>query len=147
MGSAKKNYEIESLKNLTKELYLQNDVIFTGSLDRNTLKSYLQYCDVSLSAIPPSNIYQLSSPTKLYESLGNCIPVVANKGILEHEKVINQSRGGILVDYNIEDFSKGILKLLQNDVLRKKMGKNGKEYVLKKYNYRFIARNIEKYFY
>ena len=146
IGSANKKYETEYLKNMVKELDLQNDVIFTGSLDRYTLIHYLKYCDISISAIPPCKIYKFSSPTKLYESLGNCIPVVANKGIMEHEKVINQSGGGFLVNYNIKDFSNAIIKLLKNDELRINMGKNGKKYVLKEYNYRLIAKKIEKYF-
>ena len=146
IGSANKKYETEYLKNMVNELGLQNDVIFTGSLDRYTLIHYLKYCDVSISAIPPCKIYKFSSPTKLYESLGNCIPVVANKGIMEHEKVIKQSGGGFLVDYNTKEFSNAIIKLLKNDELRINMGKSGKAYVLKEYNYRLIAKRIEKYF-
>jgi glycosyltransferase involved in cell wall biosynthesis len=88
----------------------------------------------------------MSSPTKLYESLGNGVPVVANKGIYEQEKVVKESGGGILVDYNISSFSDAIVNLLNNGTLRKKMAEYGKEYVIANYSYRIIAKRIAAYF-
>ena len=124
----------------------EEDVILTGHLDRNGLRDYLHYCDISISAIPPESYYKISSPTKLYESLGNSIPVVANREILEQEKVILESGGGILANYETTSFCNAIVNLLSDRKLREEMGRKGKEYVINNYSYRLIAQKIFPYF-
>ncbi len=146
IGTKRIPWEQKDLKLTCRNLGIQADVIFTGHLDRNELQDYLSYCDISISAIPPESYYKVSSPTKLYESLGNGIPVVANRGILEQEKVILESGGGILADYETESFSAAIVRLLNDKNLRKEMGKKGREYVINNYSYRVIAKKIFPYF-
>lgn len=139
-------WEEKELKLLCHNLRMEEDVIFTGQLDRNKLQDYLHYCDISISAIPPESYYKISSPTKLYESLGNGVPVVANKGIYEQEKVILESGGGVLVNYETSSFCNAIVRLLKNSKLREEMGKKGRQYVLNNYSYRVIAKKISPYF-
>lgn len=139
-------WEEKELKLLCRNLGVERDVIFTGQLDRNKLRDYLHYCDISISAIPPESYYKISSPTKLYESLGNGVPVVANKEIYEQEKVIRESGGGVVVDYETTSFCNAIVKLLNDKDLREKMAKNGRKYVIDNYSYRVIAKKIFPYF-
>lgn len=139
-------WEEKELKLLCRNLGIQKDVIFTRHLDRNKLQDYLRYCDISISAIPPESYYKISSPTKLYESLGNGVPVVGNKGIFEQEKVILESGGGVLVDYKTTSFCNAIVRLLNDSKLRKEMAKNGRKYVINNYSYRVIAKKISPYF-
>ena len=146
IGKTAKSWEKNHLIDLCNEMKIMQNTIFCGFLSRNTLQDYLQYCDISISAIPPENYYRLSSPTKIYESLGNGIPVVANKGICEQEKVILESGGGIICDYKPECFADEILKLLKNSSLRKKMAENGKNYVIKHYSFQKLSKDIYPYF-
>lgn len=139
-------WEEKELSVLCHNLGVERDVIFAGRLERNKLQDYLSYCDISISAIPPESYYRISSPTKLYESLGNGVPVVANREILEQEKVILGSGGGILADYETTSFSDAIVRLLNDKNLREEMGKKGREYVIKNYSYRVIAKKISPYF-
>lgn len=146
IGQTASFWEDKELQEYCSNLRIKEAVTFTGQLDRNSLQNHLQYCDLSISVIPPEAHYKISSPTKVYESLGNGLPVVANKEIFEQEKVIRESGGGVLVDYNTISFSRAIVTLLRNNNLRKKMARNGKEYVLKHYSYRVIAEKIAPYF-
>ena len=139
-------WEEKELSVLCHNLGVERDVIFAGRLERNKLQDYLSYCDISISAIPPENYYRISSPTKLYESLGNSVPVVANREILEQQKVILESGGGILADYETTSFSDAIVRLLNDKKLREEMGKKGREYVINNYSYRVIAKKIFPYF-
>ena len=139
-------WEEKELRLICHKLGMEEDVIFAGQLDRNKLQDYLYYCDISISAIPPESYYKISSPTKLYESLGNGVPVVANNGIYEQEKVILESGGGIVVDYETSAFCDAIVTLLKDVKLRQEMAKNGREYVIKNYSYRTIAKRISPYF-
>ena len=139
-------WEEKELTQLCHNLGIEKAVVFTGRLERNKLQDYLSYCDISISAIPPKSYYKISSPTKLYESLGNGVPVVANREILEQEKVILESGGGVVVDYETTSFSDAIVRLLNDKKLREEMGKKGREYVINNYSYRVIAKKIFPYF-
>jgi glycosyltransferase involved in cell wall biosynthesis len=134
--------EKRHLKLYCKKLKIEQDVTLTGYLGKQKLRDYLKYFDVSICAIPPNNYYKISSPTKLYESIGIGLPVIANKGIYEVETVIRLSKGGLLVDYNVNDFCDGIVKLIENKTLRQKMSKYGKQYILENYSYQKISKNI-----
>lgn len=146
IGKTAASWEEDELKLICKTLGIEKDVIFTGSLHRNKLQDYLSYSDLSISAIPPAEHYKISSPTKIYESLGNGVPVVANKGIYEQEKVILESGGGLIVDYDATSFCDAIVKLLSDRKLRDKMVENGRKYVINNYSYRTIAKRISPYF-
>ena len=146
IGKTAFRWEEKELKLFCRNLGIEEDVIFTGQLDRNKLRDYLHYCDISISAIPPESYYEISSPTKLYESLGNGVPVVANKEIYEQEKVILESGGGVIVDYETTSFCNAIVRLLNDNKLREEMAKDGRKYVINNYSYRVIAKKIFPYF-
>jgi glycosyltransferase involved in cell wall biosynthesis len=146
IGQTSESWEKKELDLICLNLGINRHVIFTGYLNRNKLHDILFYCDLSLSLIPPKSYYKVSSPTKLYESLGCGVPVVGNKEIYEQEKVILESGGGIVVDYNKTASSNAILELLRDRKLRKKMATRGRKYVLDNYSYQYIAKKISPYF-
>ncbi len=127
-------------------LGLENDVIFTGFVSRKMVRNYLSYCDLTLSPIPPVPFYMISSPTKLYESLGSGVPVIGNYEVFEQEKVLLDSGGGIAVDYNVVSFAEAAMRLLRDSKLRKEMSLAGQNYIIKNYSYKRIAENISQYF-
>lgn len=138
--------EKERMQEICLRLGIAKDTIFMGPLNRRELQDYLSYYDVSISPIPPTEYFKISSPTKLYESLSQGLPVVANKEIHEQEKVILESGGGILVDYNTTAFCNAVDRLLKDKKLRRQMGQKGRKYVIANYCYRDIAKKISHYF-
>jgi len=138
--------EKQRVQEICLRLGIAKDTIFMGPLNRRELQDYLSYCDVSLSPIPPTEYFKISSPTKLYESLSQGLPVVANKEIHEQEKVILESGGGILVDYNTTSFCNAVDRLLKDKKLRRQMGQKGRKYVITNYCYRDIAKKISHCF-
>jgi glycosyltransferase involved in cell wall biosynthesis len=146
IGSIPEKNEMKRIIKTCKMNDVLDDVIFTGRIERRKVKDYLFYTDISISAIPPFETYLISSPTKLYESLGCGVPVVANSEIYEQKKVITESNGGISVTYNVDQFSNAIVYLLENDTVRKDMAKNGKNYIENNYTYEGIANRLFKYF-
>ena len=82
----------------------------------------------------------------MYESLGNGIPVIGNREILEQERVIRESGGGLTVRYDVSEFADAIIRLLEDQPLREVMSARGKDFVLKNYSYQSIAKKISPYF-
>jgi glycosyltransferase involved in cell wall biosynthesis len=146
MGKTIHRWEDRMLKDRCAELGLSDDVIFTGHLEKSILTNYLKQCDLSVSPIPPLKHFIISSPTKVYESLGCGVPVVGNCEILEQAKVISASGGGLLAKYETQAFSQAIVRLLDNDDQRQAMGRSGRAYVLENYDYKKMARTLLRYF-
>lgn len=121
-------------------LKLNEDVIYNGYSARNDLPYFYSSCDV----------YALPS---LSEGFGLAVaeaqacgtPVVCfNRGSLP--EVVKDKRTGIIVkETSPETFAEGIIKLLNSDKLRKRLGNNGPKWV-KQFNWdKCTKEHIEAY--
>lgn len=146
IGQTAYSWEDDALKKMCYQMEIKDDVIFAGQMDRNELADYLAYSVISISAIPAKDYYVISSPTKLYESLGHGIPVVGNIEIKEQKKVIEESGGGIAVKYDVDRFASAVLTLLKDKNLRNSMADYGREYIIQNYTYKMLAKKISLYF-
>lgn len=132
--------EISKLENMCNLKKLE--VVFFAEMERSQLFRLIQKCDFSLSPIPPIEEYIISSPTKVIESLALECPVIGNKEIIDQCNVIVDSKGGIIVDYDVNQFSNAIIDLIDNKYNLKEMRLNGKEYVCKNRSYKSLAYSI-----
>lgn len=146
IGKTNTAHEQKELDDYCKSLQIQQDVIFTGRLSRGEVHDYLTQCDLTISLIPPTDYYVISSPTKLYESLGVGVPVVANREIHEQRKVISESKGGALTQYDVKLAADRIIQLLGDRHKREEMGIAGSEYIIRNYSYVKIAERIAPLF-
>jgi glycosyltransferase involved in cell wall biosynthesis len=133
--------DIQRLKKYADELGLAGNILFTGFVPRKKIYDYLAAADLSLSPIPPVPAFEISSPTKLVEALGMGCPVVASD-IPEQRMIINESGGGFCIPYNEETFTEKILELFSDRALASAMGQSGQRYILKKRNYRQMAKTL-----
>lgn len=136
----------DQTKHLRKECAERNlNIRVISALNREDLFKIIQLCDFSVSPIPPIAEYILSSPTKVIESLGLGCPVIVNKEILDQNEIIENSKGGISTNYDIKDFSKEIVNILDGQRNLNKMGREGKEFVLSQRSYKEMTNKIEQY--
>lgn len=136
-----------NLEKLASSLGIQNDVVFTGRVSYFDMPDFLAASDICLCPVPPSTVYKISSPTKLFEYMIMQKPVVANEEIPEQKEVIEESKGGILVEFNDDSFADGIMKLLNDPAMAREMGSKGHEWVVKNRSYKNMARKVEKKYY
>ena len=66
---------------------------------------------VSVVPILPVPEYRVASPTKLIESLGLGVPVVANEELPENVTVVRASGGGELVPYDPAAFAEAVVRV------------------------------------
>ena len=128
---------------LTSKLSLNENISFKGYIEYNQIPRYLKFCMIGVSPIPPKFYYRVSSPLKLFEYMGAGLAVVANREIIEHRKVLNESNGGILTSYDIKKFANSIIYLLKNPNLIKVMGNNNNNWVKNNRNYQVLANRLE----
>jgi len=135
--------ENERLKAYAKKLNVDKDVIFAGRIERQYVPNYISLSYLSISPIPPFERYLVASPTKIFESLGQGIPVVGND-LPVQKRIIEESEGGICVKYNKMTFADAISFLIKNPSVRNKMAIKAKEYISKKHTYEILADRIDK---
>ena len=135
------------LEELSAKLQVSDGVIFTGQVPYFDVPNYIAAADVCLSPIRPLPIYKVSSPTKLFEYMAMEKPVVANKEIPEHQEVLEESRGGVLVPFEPSTFAEGVMELLNDHERAKEMGNRGRKWVIGNRSYEILARRVEnRYF-
>ena len=85
---------------------------------------------------------KLSSPNKIFEAMMCGIPVITN---MEGELVDEEVRCGIVVDYNnISQIREAVILFRDNEELRKKMGQNGRNGFVQKYNWTRMEKKLHE---
>ncbi len=128
------------LKKMASRLSLENNFHFVGHVsDRNKL---LQYYQSSTVYVLPS--YYEGLPTALLEAMSCGIPVVATN-VEGSSEVINSGETGLLVSpRDPEKLAEAILKLLDNEELRKQVGLKAREHIKNNYDWEIITDRIEE---
>lgn len=132
----------ENLIKLVDNLKLKKDIIFTGFVDQDDVPLFIHCADYGLSPVPPLKMYKVSIPIKLHEYMAMGKPVIANKEIYEQKTVINDSKGGLLVEFSEKSFADAMVKLLNNPEMARKMGKNAHSWLINNRSYDIIASSF-----
>jgi glycosyltransferase involved in cell wall biosynthesis len=128
------------------KLGLQDSVIITGFLPREEAISYIERADVCVSPFYPTPILNSTSPTKLVEYMAMGKPVVANDHP-EQRQIIEESRAGLCVPYDEQEFASAIIKILEDKATAREMGERGRRYVESERSYDRIAEDVERQYY
>jgi glycosyltransferase involved in cell wall biosynthesis len=124
-------------------LGLEDSIVFTGQRPQQEALRYVREADVCVSPFHPTPILRSASPTKLVEYMALGKAVVANDHP-EQKRVIDESGAGYCVPWEEGAFAEAIVKLIQNPVEARAMGRRGREYVLAHRVYGPIASMVEK---
>ena len=122
-GGTEPDPETERLKHLIRELFIDEQVDFLGSLDHDLLPLYYQAADVM---VVPS--YYESFGLVALEAMACGTPVVAAR-VGGLQTMIKDSRNGYLVPWHCADaFADRLEVLLANETLRRSMGEAARNY-------------------
>ena len=130
-----KDGEITFLRSKAQTLSMSDRINFHGSVSRGWLTKELATFDVGVSLIPDISIYKEASPTKLVEYMGAGLPVIASFGCELQEKIVQESKAGILVTFDDISIAQGLMRLSRDNRLLTKMSKNATEYINSNYVY------------
>ncbi len=135
---------VTELKERSKRLGIEDKILFTGLIDYHEIPRYTAASDLCLSLLPPTPLHIFSSPIKLFEYMAMEKPVIANKEIPEHRRVLEASKGGLLVEYNLQDITEKALKILTDHDKAFELGKNGRKWTLENRTYKILAERLEE---
>ena len=113
-------------------------------LPRDRALARICEADIALSPIYPSEVFRVSSPTKLIEYLALRLPVIAND-IPEQRSVLRASRAGICTPWGARHFARAVRWLLRRSPMeREEMGMRGRDWVESHRSYTRIADAVER---
>jgi glycosyltransferase involved in cell wall biosynthesis len=117
-------------------------VNFLGFLSREEIVDVLNTSKVGMVNLHPTINYVDALPVKLFEYMLAGIPVIASNIPLWKEIVDKEKCGVVVNPFDEEEITNKISELIANDSLSEQMGKNGREAVLKKYNWELEEKKL-----
>ena len=128
------------LRKLVHDLGITDKVIFAGSVSHNEIPYYIAASSVCVAPFKDTKVTRCKSPLKIVEYLASGKPIVASS-IPEAQKMIDGA--GILVksgDYY--SLAEGILKLIENEQLRRELGVKARRRADERYSWVAAADSI-----
>lgn len=135
--------EKSKLIQMTEDKGLDN-VTFLPVQQKPKMPRIIASMDATVIPLKKLDLFKGALPSKMFEALSSELPIVlAVEG--EAEKLINDAKAGITVEpENSQDIAQAILKLYNDEELRRSLGQNGRKYVIENYSRESITRKLEK---
>jgi glycosyltransferase involved in cell wall biosynthesis len=131
------------LRGEADRLGIGDRVRLPGPVPRAEVATYLGLCALTVSPIPPNDLYAASSPSKTVESLAAGRPVVATP-IPDQAALIERSRGGTVVAFDVDAFAAAVEALLEDPDRCRRAGESGRAFVREHRSYERLATQIEQ---
>ena len=120
---------LDSLKNLSRELKLDNVVHFTGRIEHNDVLDYYSVIDIAVYPRKGMKVCEIVSPLKPLEAMAMEKTVIASNVKALSEMVKNNETGLLHEKDNIEDLTTKIESVLIDKEKRDKLGLSAREWV------------------
>jgi glycosyltransferase involved in cell wall biosynthesis len=134
-GELKKYYQQK-----VKMLGLNDNVRFVGEIKQEGLVSY--YNAASIFILPSTEIEGFG--IVLLEAMACNVPVIATTIAGTSSDIKKYNTGLVVEPKNAEELAKAITTIISNPTLAKTMGSNGRTLVEEKYDWRKIAKQMER---
>ena len=132
--------DIKKYGKVTKNLSLQNRVHLIGPRPIEFLGDYLSQADILISP----RILGTNTPMKIYSYLDSGKPIIAT-AIVTHTQVLTDNVA-ILVKPDKDAMADGIIRLLNDKVLCKKIGSSGKKLAEDEYSEYAFRRKLSEFY-
>jgi len=121
---------------------LESSVWFTGWLDESDFVPYIQAADIGLCPHQANEHTHHTFPNKVYLYHLFQKPVIVSD-CRPLERYINDTEGGLVFpSENAEALADTIIQLYHNATLRRQLGENGHQQVIKTYNWQHTAQAL-----
>jgi len=106
------------------------NILFLDQQPRERIPAYVSAADLCLVMLKRTELFKTVIPTKLLEYMACARPVIlAVDG--QSRQIVEQAQAGVFVEpENVDSLVKTICELAQNPEQRKKLGENGRQYIV-----------------
>lgn len=114
--------ELSKLKEITKKNHLKDNVEFTGWVDRNDIPKNIADASIGIGPLRLTDVTAGALPIKVLEYMAVSLPIIAQKGTLPEDVLINE-KNGYFIDGK-DELAEKIITLLNDPKKIEEMGKN-----------------------
>ncbi len=99
--------------------------------------AYIAASDIGLILFQPGRLnHTLAMPHKLFDYMREAKPVIAPDFAVEVAAILDHAEGGVLVEVTqAEAIAEAIVRLLENNEIAQRLGKNGRAAIEKHYRW------------
>jgi len=137
----------DELKRMAAELNLTDSVYFEGDIDNKKLPKYYASADIFVgpSVIPKSGDLEGQGVVFLEAIASGCCTIGTNIGGIPMS-VVHEKTGLLVEQKNARQISEAVIRILEDDQLRERLQKQGRDYVVQNFDWQVIARRYEDLF-
>jgi glycosyltransferase involved in cell wall biosynthesis len=123
-----------------KEFMGLRNVMMLPQQPREKMPEFLALSDVNMVLLRKNDLFKTVIPSKIFESMAMERPIILGvEG--ESKEIIEEARSGLCIEpENESQLAEAVLKLYSDSVLREKLGKNGREYVIRNYDRDILSK-------
>ena len=132
----------EDIKNLTKELEVEEYFTFTGRVPHEEVEDYYSLVDIAPFPRKGLPVCEMVSPLKPFEAM-SMAKAVLSSDVAALAEIVDDGKTGLLFKKDdSEDFAKVILKLIQDKELRSTLGHNARKWVEEEKDWKMLSKRI-----
>jgi glycosyltransferase involved in cell wall biosynthesis len=117
-----------------------NRIHYIPWIESDELSAYLEVSDICIAPFHKNPQHESGVANKIYDYMLGAKPIIASD-CLPQQKLIEKHNCG-LVFRNMEELHDSIIRLAGDNELRRSMGKNGYEAIIKEYNINSVKENL-----
>lgn len=141
IGDSTVRGDAEELQAYANRMGLSEAVHITGWLPVNQAWALLTGADAAISFVPRSEIFDVSSPTKLLEYMALGLPCVGNDNP-DQAQVLSTSGAGWLTDSTAEALAEGLSEILSDPESARRRAVSGPAYIDANRSYQVLATMV-----
>lgn len=134
------------IEEIVNKKHLEEYVKLLGKIDDETLKSLYNAADIFVMPNIPVKGDLEGFGIVILEASSCGVPVVASNIEGIRDAAMNGKNGFLVESYDVDGFTDVIIKLLENDYERKRVGMNAREFTLENFRWEKIAKSYFEIF-
>ena len=119
----------------------RNKIIYQGIMDNFKLKYFYAKSSVTLFTA-----FDESYGLIPIESMLNGTPVIAFKNAGPTETILEGKTGYLIKDFDLNDFARKVIKIIEDENIYKKFSKNGINHIINNFNFNQSFIDLENMF-
>ena len=131
--------ELESLKQKVQEKNIEKNIEFTGWMDREDIPKNIGDAILGIGPLRLTDVTKGALPIKVLEYMASSLPIIAKKGTLPREILIDNENGFFIE--NSDELAEKIMILLDDEKMINSMGQKSFEMV-QQFSWNDVVKNI-----
>lgn len=131
-----------NLKEEVISLKVDKYVKFEGWQEESTFLNYIKESDICLSPLHRNIHHDTTYANKLFQYMSLGKPLLVSNATAQKNLIEKINAGLVHSEKNVEDFESKVLELYKNEVLRNKLGQNGKNFVRNEFTWDKTSKEL-----